>query len=405
MKVLLINKFYYEHGGAERYFFALKDLLEGAGHEVITFAMAHPSNEPSPYAKYFVSHVDLSKPAFSWQGLRAAGRIIYSFEAARKLKELIATERPDVAHLHNIYHQLSPSILKVLKEKKVPTVQTIHDYGYLSPSYGLFDHNVVCERVKPHRYFAAVRHRCVKNSVAASLLDAMAMSYHYRAGLDERLVGRLISPSVFVRNKFAEWGRDISRMRVVPHFIHADAYEPDYAPGSDIVYVGRLSDEKGIGVLVAAMGRLPGERLRIYGTGPMEARLKKYCADMKVPNVQFMGKVTPSDALMAVASARFVVVPSLFYEPFGLAALESLAMGKAVIASTIGALPELITDRVNGLLVPPGDVDALADAIKMLSGNEELISEFGRAGRARAEERYRPDDHLKSITAIYEEVI
>jgi len=405
VKILLVNKFYFEKGGAERYLFSLQDLLEDAGHEVVPFAMRHPKNVKTEADRFFVSRVDLERPRFSWQGIRAAGRVIYSFEAVRRLRALLAVFKPDVAHLHNIYHQLSPSVLKALHDGGVPIVQTLHDYAYLSPSYGLFDHGAVCERVKPRRYFAAVGHRCVKNSFFASILDAAAYRLHAALGLDERLVDRLIAPSEFVKRKFAEWGRDEKKIEVLPHFIDAARTEPVYVPGDNLLYVGRLSEEKGIGVLVAAMERLTEERLKIVGAGPMERRLKDYVASAKLRNVEFAGALDHPATLRAIAASRLVVVPSLSHETFGYAPLEAHALGKAVIASSVGALPEAVMHGETGLLVPPNDVDALVKAVKALSDNEPLMRRFGAAGRERVLARYRPEDHLARLEEIYRKVL
>jgi glycosyltransferase involved in cell wall biosynthesis len=366
--------------------------------------MEHPDNMVSDYSKYFVSQVNLSKPQFSWTGLKAAGRVVYSFEAARKLRQLIRDTKPDLAHLQNIYHQLSPSILKVLKEEKIPCVQTLHDYAYLSPSYGLFDHGAVCERVKPHKYFNAVLHKCVKNSVMASALDAFAFSLHRSLGLDERLVGRLIAPSEFVKNKFAEWGKNVFRIEVLPHFIDATSYEPDFVPGAEIAYVGRLSEEKGIGVLLAAMEKIPEVRLKVIGTGPMEKQLKDFCELAGLKNVRFMGQLRHTEAMEEIAKSRFVVVPSLFYEPFGYLPIEAACLGKTVVASKIGGLPEIVKDKETGILVPPGDAKALASAIAALSADEPAIRAYGRAARTQVELRFKPDDYYKKLMEIYESV-
>jgi len=404
MKILVINKFFFPFGGTERYAFALTDLLESYGHEVIPFAMAHPDNIISEYSKYFVSQVELGKPQISWSGLKAAGRVVYSFEAARKLRQLIRDTKPDLAHLQNIYHQLSPSILKVLKEEKIPTVQTIHDYAYLSPSYGLFDHGVVCERVKPRKYYRAVLHKCVKNSVMASCLDAFAYRVHATFGLDERLVGRLIAPSEFVKNKFAEWGKNVFRMEVLPHWIDATRYAPEYSPGAEIVYVGRLSEEKGIGILLAAMEKIPEIRLKVIGTGPMEKQLKDFCQLAGLKNVRFLGQLRHTEVMEEIGKSCFVVVPSLFYEPFGYLAIEAACMGKAVIASRVGGLPELVKDNETGVLVPPGDAKALASAIAKLADDEPTIRAMGKAARAIVESRFKPDEYYKKLMEIYTSV-
>ncbi len=404
MKILIINKFFFPFGGTERYMFSLIDLLESRGHETVPFAMEHPENVISEYSKYFVSSVDLSRPKISRATLKAAGRVIYSFEAARKLRRLIRDTKPDLAHLQNIYHQLSPSVLKVLKEEGIPTVQTIHDYAYLSPSYGLFDHGAVCERVKPRKYYRAVLHKCVKNSAMASALDAFAYRVHATLGLDERLVGRLIAPSEFVKNKFAEWGKNVFRMEVLPHFIDADRYEPEYAPGAEIAYVGRLSEEKGIGVLLAAMEKIPEVRLKVIGAGPMEKQLKDFCELAGLKNVRFLGRLRHTEVMDEIARSRFVVVPSLFYEPFGYLPIEAACLGKTVVASRVGGLPEIVADNETGLLVPPGDAKTLASTIAALAADEPKIRAMGRGARAQAETRFRPDDYYKKLMEIYESV-
>lgn len=405
MKILLINKFFYLHGGAERYLFSLQDLLDSYGHETVPFAMQHPRNVKTEYSPYFVSQVVIDKPRVSLAGLKAAGRIVYSFAAAKKLRQLIRDTKPDLAHVQGIYHQLSPSVLKVLHEEKIPIVQTLHDYAYLSPSYGLFDHGAVCERVKPRRYWRAVWHRCVKNSFLASVLDAFAYRVHATLGLDERLVNRLIAPSEFVKNKFAEWGRNVFKMEVVPHFIDATLYEPNYPAGDEIVYVGRLSEEKGVGVLLAAMEKIPAVRLKVVGSGPMEKQLKDYCELAGLNNVRFLGQMTHQAVMEEIAKSRFVVVPSLSYETFGYLPIEAACMGKAVIASRIGGLAETVRDGETGLLVPPGDAAALAAAIAKLAADEPTIRQMGKTGRAYVEENYRPEDHYARLLEIYESVL
>jgi glycosyltransferase involved in cell wall biosynthesis len=405
MKILLVNKVFYPLGGTERYLFALQDLLDAYGHETIPFAMAHPRNAKSEYEDFFVSQVELSKPRISWSALKAAGRVVYSFEAARKLRALVRETKPDIAHIQNAYHQLSPSVLKVLKEEKIPIVQTIHDYAYLSPSYGLFDHGAVCERVKPRRYWRAALHRCVKDSFMASCLDAFAYRLHATFGLDDRLVDRLIAPSQFVKDKFAEWGRNVFRMEIVPHFIDATLYEPLYAPGPEIAFVGRLSEEKGIGVLLAAMEKLPNIRLKIIGSGPMEKKLKDFCALAGLANVRFLGQLDHAAVMEEIGRSRFVVVPSIFYETFGYLPIEAACMGKPVIASRIGALSENVLDGETGHLVPPGDAAALASAIRNLSADEPAIRQMGKAGRAFAEASFRPEDHYARLMEIYSSII
>jgi glycosyltransferase involved in cell wall biosynthesis len=219
--------------------------------------------------------------------------------------------------------------------------------------------------------------------------------------LDERLVDRLIAPSEFVKNKFIEWGRNAFKIDVVPHFIATEKYVPVYAPGNEIAFIGRLSEEKGIGLLVAAMEKLPQIRLKIVGAGPMEKKLKDFCAIAGLKNVRFLGQLDHLKTMEEIGSSRFVVVPSLFYEPFGYLPLESGAMGKPVIAARIGALTENVKDGETGILFPPNDVKALCIAIEKFHGDEVKIRTMGRAARSFVEQSFRPEDHYERLMEIY----
>ena len=198
MKVLLINKYNYYRRGAESVFLDTKRLLEQNGHEVVVFAMDYPKNLPSPYSKYFVSFVDTENPSL-WTGLKAFFRSIYSFEAARKLEQLISDAKPDIAHLHNIYHQISPSILRTLKKHKIPVILTAHDYKLICPSYqiksdcpeNIFAHAWHCAAFKQH-----------KNSYLSSAALAMEWLIHKIWRIYERNVDMVIAPSQYVYEKF-----------------------------------------------------------------------------------------------------------------------------------------------------------------------------------------------------------
>ncbi len=206
MKILFVNKFYYLKGGAERYYFDLKNLFEREGHKVIPFSMEDKKNFKSDYSKYFVSNVELEKPGFSLKDLKTAGRIIYSFEAKKKIEELIKKEKPEIAHINNIYHQISPSILTVLKKYKIPMVQTLHDYKLICPIYILYSKGGICERCKKYRYYHCTFRKCTKNSRGASLINTKEMYWHKFLKIYENNIDLFISPSNFLRNKILEWG-------------------------------------------------------------------------------------------------------------------------------------------------------------------------------------------------------
>ena len=164
MKVLLVNKYFYLKGGPERHISKISKILEAKGHQAIPFSMQDERNEPTPYAKYFVSRVDFNSPMPLGDKLRMVPRVVYFLEAKRKIEALIKEAKPDIAHLHNIAHQISPSVLHSLKEFDLPVVQTLHDYKLICPTYNMVARGRICERCKGHRYYQAVLQRCNKGS-------------------------------------------------------------------------------------------------------------------------------------------------------------------------------------------------------------------------------------------------
>ena len=178
MRILQINKFFYRRGGADIHFLDLGRLLESHGHEVIHFSAVDSRNEPSPYSKYFIPSIDLRARHGLLGGLKVAGHILYSTIAARKFEQLIKDTKPDIAHLHNIYRHLSPSILPVLKKYKIPVVMTLHDYKMICPNYKLYTQGAVCERCRKHKYYQAIFHRCIFDKTMPSAMAALEMSVH-----------------------------------------------------------------------------------------------------------------------------------------------------------------------------------------------------------------------------------
>lgn len=403
MRIIFANKYYFLKRGAERHVFDLTSLLERAGHQVVPFAMRHPKNIPSPWEHHFVSRVETERVNFSWQGLRTAGRILYSFEAREKFARLLDETKPDLVHVHNIYHQISPSILGAAARRGVPVVMTSHDYALIAPDHALFHDGAICERTKPRNFWRAVPHRCVKGSYVASKLSALEMSLHRALGSWDA-VGRIIVPSAFMARKFEEYGVPAGKIQVVPHFVDASAWTPREG-GVHALFVGSLSSEKGVEVLVRAAALAPEVPVHIVGTGPEEERLRALVGELGASNVEFRGFRAGEELAAEYSGARFVVVPSIWYEPFGLACLEGYASGKPVIASAIGGLPEVVRDGETGALVPPGDAEALAEVMRKWWSDPARCASAGRAGRQLAETEYAPQKYLERILAIYAKLL
>lgn len=403
MKIVFANKYFFLKGGAERYLFELRDLLAKHGHEVVPFAMEDARDLPTEWKRYFVSPVETERVRFGLSGLKTAGRMLYSFEARRKFAKLLDAAKPDLVHVHNIYHQISPSILPEAKKRGLPVVMTAHDYKLVAPNYSLFHDGAICERTKPDKYLEAVKHRCIKGSRLASALTAFEMMLHKRLGLYRDNVDLIVAPSRFVQALLVEYGLDAAKVAHVPHFVDASSWTPRHE-GAYALYVGRLSEEKGVDVLIRAAAKRKDIPLRVVGTGPAEAALRTLAKELGAANVAFAGHRTGDELRKEYLGARFVVVPSVWYEVFGLIVLEAYASGKPVVVSQIGGLAELVREGETGLAASAGDVDDLAEKVAALWDSPLLCAEMGRAGRAWIERDFTPELHYERLVEVYGKV-
>ncbi len=403
MNVLQCNKFYFLRGGTEAYLFLLTRLLEERGHRVVPFAMQHPENVRSPFAPYFVSGVEPAETlaaARPGRMLALAARTLYSREARRRIAALLDHARPDVAHVHNIYHQLSPSILLELRRRGIRTVMTLHDYKLVCGNYQMLTRDGPCERCLGGWHYQATLQRCVKDSLAASLLASIEMYTHGALRFYTATVEEFICPSRFLLGRMKAGGIPADRLVHLPNFIDPTAYEPRRTWGEYVVYYGRLSAEKGTHVLLEAMRRLPRLQLVIAGSGPEEARLRHTAADL--PNVRFAGFLERPALTALVREALCTVLPSLWYENCPLSVLEAFALARPVVASAIGGLPELVEDGITGRLVPPGDAMRLAEALAWMTDQHAAAKDMGQEGRRRAEGIYGPAAHYARIMELYQ---
>lgn len=362
MKILQINKFFYLKGGSERHFFAVSDLLRQNGHEVVEFSMNDRRNRPSAYAEFFIGEINYSKSFLS-----NTFKFLYNFDANRKLAKLIKKERPDVAHLHNIYHQLSPSIIHTLKKYKIPMVLTLHDYKVICPNYQLFNKGEICEKCKGGAYYNCFSGSCIKSSHEKSLLGAIEAYLHRDVLKSYDKIDKFIAPSNFIKNKFIEFGVDGERIEVIENFTEMMSDSSGQATDDYLLFFGRLSKEKGVNVLLGAMHEIDDVKLKIAGDGPEKESFQMAIKNFKLgTRVEFVGEKSGDELTDLVRGAKAIVVPSVWYENMPMNILEAVAMGKVVIASRVGGIPEIIEDKQNGFLFRMGDADDLAVKIDEL---------------------------------------
>lgn len=405
MKIIQANSFYYLKGGAEKYMLDVCDWLTTHGHEVIPFAMRHTENKPSEFDKYFPSFVQTEKVElgfFGIKGLKTFGRMVYSLEARRKLSTLIYEQRPDLCHLHNIYNQLSPSILHTLSDKKVPVVMTVHDHHLVSPQYNIWAEG--CGESHQNSGIAkATLSRFHKHSMIASFGQVFTYKFHRFMKLYRDYIDIFICPSQYMKAQLVRGGYPLEKIRTNPYGFDTRTVEPCYESDGYFLYVGRLSEEKGVETIIHAAKLLPGTKFKIVGHGPQINYLHKLAYGME--NVEFLGFRVGDELMRLYQRAAAVLLPSRVHENFPLITLEAMAAGKPVIASEVGGVPEVVEDRVTGFLVKPIDIQGWVEAIMRIDLDDALREKMSRASRYVVEKRFSVEDHYRRLLQIYEEVM
>jgi glycosyltransferase involved in cell wall biosynthesis len=403
MRILYCNKYNYPFSGTEVYLFELMELMRTQGHEVALFSMADERGEATPYDHNFVPHIEFNQNAGLREKVRLAAHAVYSREARLRMLAMIEEFHPDVAHVRNIYHHLSPSILWELKARGVPVLYHINDFKLLCPAYNLVRQGEACEDCRGGAFWRMLGSDCYPGVGART---ALMMEAYVQRGLGtyEKCVDLFLAPSQFVRDKFDEHKWDTGKFRVLPHFqVAAATVGPPAEKNAPLLYFGRLSAEKGVSDLLRAMRRLPELRLVVAGDGPQGGELRELAASLGLTNVDFVGHVRGGELDALIARSRFTVLPSHAYETLGKSILESYARARAVVATDLGSRRELVRENETGLLYPVGDVERLTAAIMSLS-EPEPAKRMGLAGWQLVKKRYTPESHYRALFGLYEEL-
>ncbi|MDR1644544.1 MAG: glycosyltransferase [Tannerellaceae bacterium] len=402
MKVLQINKYFYPKGGSETVFFQTIELLEAHGHQVIPFCIHHPQNRRTPYDAYFANYAEPSQSGFLTK-LRQAPSFFYNRSAAKQLDRLLRREKPDIAHIHLLFNSLSVSILPVLRKHRVPVVMTAHDHRLICPAYLFLDgKGRICEQCRGDRYYQCLIRRCSKGSLFNSLMLTLDSYFRKYIISPFTYVDRFIFVGRFAYGKHMEFSsRYEGRSSVLFNFT---LMAPEKAPEKEdyLLYLGRISEEKGIPVLMKAVEALPGVRLKIAGTGPLLDTLKAQSR----PNIEFTGFLSGEALRDVIRKARFVVVPSEWYENNTLVIIEAYTLGTPAIGSRIGGIPEFIEDGVNGFLFEPSSVEQLKQTItKALSLFPEAYAAMCGEAQSFARRHFAGEAYYQKLITLYNEVI
>ena len=404
VRVLLVNKFFHPRAGAETSFLQTRRLLLDRGHEVIDFAMQHDANLPSPYEAFFAPRRSYEpNGAISKRAIDAASSV-YSQAARGALSKLLDAHRPDVAHLHNIYHQLTLSIVDELAKRRIPTVLTMHDWKIVCPAYTLFTEGQPCRRCPSGNVISAVRHRCVKSSAPASAIAATEALVARRRGSYGK-VQRFIAPSRFAIDVAALGGVSKHRVAHIPNFLPDDEMNvegPRDDAGPRLVYAGRLEETKGVRNLLEAFDRVSvPATLRIAGRGPLETEVRAAAA--RDPRVSYLGVLPREKLYEELEAGRAVVLPSLFEDNGPLIILEAQARAKAMIVTNRGGPPEFVRHEQTGLVVDPVRVPDLTAAMERLANDRALATRFGANAQQDVRRHHSATRHYELLNKVYED--
>jgi glycosyltransferase involved in cell wall biosynthesis len=395
LKILFANKFFYPKGGAETVMFDEIDLMRKRAIDVVEFSMSDPRNRPSQYASYFVSPKDYRSTSRA-RRLKSALSFIHSREAVDKISSLIRDQKPDVLHCHNIYHQLTPSIINAASRAKIPIVLTLHDYKVICPVYTRLSNGKVCTKCSDGRYQALLSQRCADGSIGRSGLLWAEARFHAAAG-SYRRVDRFIAPSRFMRDAVVPLLGE-SRVVYIPNGVDTRRIEASRQDEGFVLYLGRLSPEKGVETLLRAHAADNAEwRLVVAGSGPLLGHLQP-----QFPLAEFTGHLTGADLEAKLREASIIVVPSEWHENNPLSVLEAMAHAKPIVASDIGGIPELVRHGQTGLLFEPKNTRQLSDRIRTMLSDHDLRRKFGDEARKIAEAEYSLERHGSALLSLYE---
>ena len=404
MKILLVNHFFSPVGGAEVIFYNTYKLLKENNHDVYIWATDYkPYIETDyKYEQYFTKYNGENK-----NFIKNYLSYFYNYQAKNDLEKIIEEIKPDIIHIHS-FDILTTSILESCKE--IPIVYTVHGANLFCPAGTLMlKNNKICKKqlCKNNNYFPCVLNKCAQNKLGISVRRSLLYLINNK---NLKKVDKYICPSKILKSALikAEVGVDKNNIYVVNNFLRKEEFDipPIYSKGKYFLYVGRLSKEKNIILLLNAFKNLPREiQLRIVGTGKEEEVLKKFAKDNNLSNVKFLGQMKHEEVKVEYQSSISTILPCNWFEIFGMTNIESFINGKPVIASNIGGIPEIVEDNINGLLFEPANVEQLKECILKYWNNPELAIEHGKNGYQKAITQYTEDRYYNELIKIYEEVL
>ena len=400
MKILMVNKFLYPRGGSESYMLSLGDNLKKCGHEVEYFGMYDEKNTVGNSANEYTSNMD-----FHSKGIKRflyPFKIIYSFEAKRKIIKVIDKFKPDIVHMNNINFQLTPSIIYGAKKRKVKVVQTVHDYQMICPNHLFynFDKNEPYEKCVNGSHINCIKNKCIHNSTVKSIIGVIEAKL-YSVLKTYKKVDLFVCPSNFLANKLIGANKLYKDKTFTIHnFINKKEFSPN---GTDtqpyIVYVGRFSKEKGVELLSQTAKLVPEYKFVVAGSGPDEQVLRG------IDNIEIKGFLTGKELTETMGNAKILILPSVCYENCPLSILEAHSMSVPVITMNSGGMAELVKDGVTGSLVSDATPEGIADKIRQIMENTEYYNNLKENCKNEKENIQSVETYCDILIEKYKQII
>lgn len=382
----MVHNRYRHPGGEDQVFENERGLLVAQGHTVRTYTRHNDDTD-------------------ALSALELAAATVWNRETYRDVSQLLAAERIDLMHVHNTLPLISPSVYHAAHASGVPIVQTLHNYRLACPAATFLRDGRICEDCSSRLVaWPSVAHACYRNSRSASAVVTAMLTVHRLRGTYRSVIDRYIALTEFGRAKFVENGLPAERLSVRPNFLAADP-GPGDGGGGYALYVGRLSEEKGIDTLIAAWSRSLGTTvpLKIAGDGPLANLVD--AASKQAPGVTWLGARSHAEVLELMKGAIALVLPSLVYEGFPMTIVESLAVGTPVVASDLGTMREIVQHGTTGHLFPRGDDGALEACVRGMADHPQDLAVMRERARAAFESSYTAPIAYDRLIEIYEQTM
>lgn len=409
MKIILVNNFINEEGGAEKYTVQLGEILKEKGHEVFYFASDRgPLKNTLENKELFPKYFDFRKEP-QYKKIKKIFKSFYNFEAKRNFEQVIKKVKPDIVHFNCINYHLTTSVVQICKKYKIHTVMTLHDIRFCCPGGTLLKgHKDYCADQPCLRgnTLPCIFNKCKNANLSESIISATELSFSKLFGT-YRNIDSFVCPSAAIYKLALKAGFDGKKLNILHNFLDKETSEiiPKHTDDNYFLYAGRLVEEKGIDYLLEAMAKVPNEiKLNIAGSGNQEKKLRDLAQNLQLQNVNFLGFISGEELKNVFENCIATILPCKYFEAFGLSIIESFAYGKTVIASNSGAISEIIDNGKNGMIFEVGDVDRLAESIKYLFYNKNRANEMGANARL-STEKYNYNNYYNQLICIYNNLI